>query len=169
MISRQCYICGIIIVLIILLFSREPSFSDSLDPRNGTSLLKPHVVAHMDTQLDEEEKHLLGYDKVEYVRSITNCRNAVYAEIENWLSTNHIVPSSDITEEGRVRIAVTVDSPQRGELIVLYHMFPTKQKAYLHILFDANVSLSAHERETIIFRYKLVGLKKRLIKKMKCQ
>ena len=140
-------------------------------PRARELLAKPilesHVIAHTTTQL-RKDADLAGYEDIEYVQEFADCRKEVRKQIDSWIFELNITPSSQYQHNTRVRIVVTIDKPIDGDIIILYRVYTEHKKAYLEILFDGNKRLNPSERQTLVEKYKLIRLKKKLIKSMKC-
>ena len=107
----------------------DRSYADDETDRFAQPLLKPHAIAHEDTQLSEESQ-LVGYDKIEYVDAFANCSQKVRSSIDKWLKTHHLVSSEENQAKGgRLRVAVPVDSPALGYIILLYRIFEKKKRS----------------------------------------
>lgn len=135
---------------------------------SGELILSSHVIADVELQLEDQDKHLTGYDVVEHVESLTSCTCHVRSEIDLWLDTHNLVTSKSYSGGKRLRVAVDIDSPKAGSVVIVYRMLLEKRIAFLEILFDSNYRLTAREREKLVMQLDLVTLKRKLVQRMKC-
>lgn len=134
----------------------------------GTELLKPVQVEDERNEFENKERHVFSIEDYRYIKKLNNCSHKIITAIETWGGQVGLVARRQHTSESRVYSEVKIAVPVEGSIIIIYHFFQTKKKAYLKFLFDSNSTISIQQKEQLIYRYNLMKLKSELTRAMDC-
>jgi hypothetical protein len=132
------------------------------------SLLKPAQIADANTQLDDDDKHLLGIEDTKFLPIVADCSNVISDTVDLWKRKHGITARKQESRNSRVYVEVETLEPVHGSLIVIYRFLSADERAYLKFLFDSNTRIDPIQREQVIARFHLVELKRTLLERMKC-
>ena len=133
------------------------------------NILLPAQIADATVQLDAEDKHLLGIEDTRFVPVVVNCSNLIADAVDIWKQKYGISSTRQEIKASRVYVEIETREPVQGALIVIYRYLSADKRAYLKILFDSNLRINPLQQEQVAARYRLVELKRTLVKHMKCQ
>jgi len=135
----------------------------------GEELVKTHVIADERVQIEQGDRHLTGYEDVEFVPMVSACQSAVDERIASWLQDLKKVAASHRVDQDGVLVRVGLDAPSRGSISVNYQLRPATRTALLEIRYSGNERLTTQQRNQIVIDNELVALKASLMTAMKCQ
>ena len=133
------------------------------------SILDPVQVAAAESQLDGDDKYLLGIEDTRFVQAVADCSRHVATSVASWKSKYNIVASKQEVRDSRVYIEIDTVEPVEGSLIVIYRFLASNDKAYIKFLFDSNERIDGSQQQFVATKYRLVELKRALVNNMKCR
>ena len=132
------------------------------------AVLDPVQVASAKSQLDGDDKHLLGIEDTRFVEAVADCSDYVAESVSAWESKYNIVASKQEVRDSRVYTEIDTVQPVKGVLILIYRFLASSDKAYIKFLFDSNERIGTDQQQYLATKYRLVELKRTLLKNITC-